>query len=463
MHAEPCRARGPAAAAFGALLPALLGAVAALPGCAPASLAARHRALEGDWQRSEPAGPGAPAELRLSGSPALERAALVEEVLRRNRSLEAARQAWRAALARYPQVVSLDDPRLGAGVAPASFGSPKVRDSYRVDLSQRLPFPGKLALRGEVALAEAEAAARDFEAVELRLAALASILFDDYTLAARAREINAEHVALLEELQEVALARYRAGEAPQQAPLQAEVELAHLAHREVALATEGRIVAEQINALLHRDPALPLPPPPPALAPAGPEPGDPDLAAALAASPELRAAQAQVRAREAAVDLARREFLPDVTVAGAWDALWQERDLRPVVGVEIDLPLRLDRRRAALEEAHARLEGARREQERIEDEVRLGVASSVDRLREAQHLLHLSRDRLLPAARDQLEAARAGFEAGRVDFPALIEAERALRSARLGHEEALADVSRRAAELERATGIRPGRRSGGER
>jgi outer membrane protein TolC len=53
-------------------------------------------------------------------------------------------------------------------------------------------------------------------------------------------------------------------------------------------------------------------------------------------------------------------------------------------------------------------------------------------------------------------AARAGFESGRDDFLALVEAERSLRDAELALEEARSDVSRRFAELEAAAGRIPG-------
>ena len=47
----------------------------------------------------------------------------------------------------------------GAGLAPASIGSNDVEFGYRVEVSQKYPFPGKLRLRGESELAEASAAA----------------------------------------------------------------------------------------------------------------------------------------------------------------------------------------------------------------------------------------------------------------------------------------------------------------
>jgi outer membrane protein TolC len=70
--------------------------------------------------------------------------------------------------------------------------------------------------------------------------------------------------------------------------------------------------------------------------------------------------------------------------------------------------------------------------------------------------VRLFRDRLLPAARDQVGAARSGFETGRNSFLALIDAERNLRNVELGYEEALASLGHRRAELDRALGRIPG-------
>ena len=420
-----------------------------------------YRSQSEAWQRSGDADPIATtskdAEL-FEGAPSLERQALVRLVLERNPTVRAARYAWRAALARYPQVTALDDPMLGAGVAPRSIGSSRVDDAPKFDLSQKLPFPGKLRLRGEAALGEAEASSHDYEAVRLRLATMASLLYDDYYVAARSLEINREHVALLEEFQRIAAARYEAGEASQQDPIQAEVQLTHALHREVVLETTLRVTAEQINALLRRFPSAPLPPAPVRLAvpmdPLGP--ADELIETALSQKPELAAAQAREGAEESRVGLAKREYLPDFTVVGSYNRLWQEADLQPFVGLQLNVPLQLGRRKAAVDEAEARLEVARSQRLALEDEVRLAVQSGVDRLEEAHHVERLFRDRLVPAARDQVAAARSGFETGRNSFLALIDAERNLLNVELGYEEALANASGRRAELDRALGRVPG-------
>ncbi len=430
----------------------------ALCGCAVAS-SSRYRTLREDWERTAPSAPSADAGDELfSGMVELPRGVLVQQVLERNPSLRAARYAWRAALALYPQVTALDDPMLGGSLAPRSFGTHRVDEAYTLELSQALPFPGKLALRGQAALGEAEAAQRDFSAVRLRLALMTSLLYDDYYVAARSLEVNTQHIELLESFQQIATTRYEAGQAAQQDPIQAEVELTHALHDRVVLEAQRRIVAEQINALLHRSSRAPLPPPPAhaALPTADERALDPLVAQAFERRPELAAAAARVNAGQARADLARREYWPDFTVSGGYDRFWEESELRPSVGLAMNVPLQLPRRSAAVEEADARLEQMRSERAALEDEVRLDVERGAARYAEAHHVLHLIGDRQLPASRDQVDAARTGFESGRNSFLALIDAQRNLRSVELAYQQALADVSRRRAELDRAIGEIPG-------
>jgi outer membrane protein TolC len=433
----------------------LLLAFVASSGCATAS-STRYRTLRDDWQRAESA--AAPIEdaddSLFAGAAVLERTALVEAVLERNPSLHAARYAWRAALARYPQVTALDDPRFGYSLRPRSIGSDDVDTANDFALSQAIPFPGKISLRGERAIAEAESAQSDVEVERVKLAALASRLFDEYWLAERALETNARHAVLLDEVHSVALSRYASGTGSQQDVLAAETEQGMLAHREREFAAERRITAERINLLLHRAPQRELPPPPHDLGSA--LPGELDeqslVERALDAHPELRALAASVRAREAEVALARREFFPDFTLRGGYETSWQEADLEPVVGVELNVPLQLGRRRAALAEAQAWLSRDQNRLGQLQDRVRFEVVSALERLREAHHLLEISDQRRLPPARDRVVGARAAFESGQMTFLEFVEAQRSLLAAEQESFEVWADLSVRRAALARALG-----------
>jgi outer membrane protein TolC len=231
-----------------------------------------------------------------------------------------------------------------------------------------------------------------------------------------------------------------------------------LAHNERELAAQRQIVGERINLLLHRAPELPLPPAPREID-AGALGRDLDapalVARALETRPELRGLAAGVRAREAEVALARREFFPDFRVRGGYETSWQEDPLKPVVGVELNVPLQITRRRAALEEAQALLAREQSRTRALEDRVRFEVTSAVERLRESQHLLDIARAQRLPPARDRVVGARAAFTSGQITFLEFVDAERSLLAAEQAEFEGIADLSVRRAALTRALGEIP--------
>ena len=446
-------------AALAVALATLAGATAA-----PAALmaeAAPPAAAGTTTELAAPAPSEPPAAMSHTDASAagdrLERETLIEAVLALNPGVEAARQALAAARERVPQATALEDPMASYSLAPLSVASDDVPFGQVLEARQRLPFPGKLRLRGEAAQAEAEAAEADLAAVRLELAVTASVLYDDYYLVHRALAITAEHVRLLEDFQRIATARYAAGLAPQHAPIQAEVELAHLAHRQMTLETDREVVAARLNALLHRPPDAALGPPVerlPEPEPTAVPPGD-LVAAAVAARPELSRLAAERAAREAVIDLRELDRYPDFEAMASYSSMWMDTDHRLMVGVAVNVPLQRGRIRAGV--AEARAEAARLESEstRMTDEVGAEVAVAAARLRETQHILVLYHSRLIPAAHDQVRAALAGFETGQGSFLDLIEAERNQRTVELEYEETLADSYRRRAELARALGTWP--------
>jgi outer membrane protein TolC len=394
----------------------------------------------------------------------LEQEELVQRVLERNPSLESARLAWKAALNREPQATALDDPVVSYSLGPRTIGESDTRYGNVVGIAQRFPFPGKLRLRGEIARAEAEGVREDYEAMRRTLAVMASVFFSDYYAVARSLETNAQHRELVERFKRSAEAQYVAGRSSQQDPIQAEVELAHLLHEKVIIESDRDVVVARINGLLHRAPELPLPPPPESLPLL--EASVPPIAQlreeALASRPELRAAEARIGGAEAALSLAYREYFPDFALSTSYSSMWENTRHRFMVGVSIELPIQLGRRRAAVGEATARRRRLDREYARIEDEIKVEVEERHRRVLESRGIVGIYRDMLLPASRDQVAAAESGFETGRNSFLALVEAERNLRTVELEYHEATAGLYRRYAELERAVGRIAGLQAEGE-
>lgn len=390
----------------------------------------------------------------------LDRQALLTAVRERNRDLAAARAALEAARERIDEARGLPDMMAAYGLAPESALDDDVRFGHVVHVGQEFPWPGTLARRGERAAALADVAGADVETLGQELALIASALYDDYRYVERALEINAEHLELLREFQEVATARYAAGVAPQQAPLAAEVETAHVEQRQVVLTADRETVVARLNVLLHRPATAELPPPAAMENPALPEPptADPDelIRMAHGERPELAAARSTVAARETGMELARLAGRPDFRPGTAYNTLWGTDAHRWTVSLGVSLPVWRDRVRAGVAAAEAELRSADQRVLALEDRIGGEVKAAVDRVEESRHVVALFTNRLLPAARDQIAAARSNFETGQVDFLSVIDAERRLRDIELGLAQSQARLQQRLAELQRAVGLTPG-------
>jgi outer membrane protein TolC len=396
---------------------------------------------------------------RVFKSPVLERGAFVQAVLRRNRSIESARQAWRAAMARTRESGSLEDPMVTVDVAPLSIGSHSARFGWDAMISQRLSWPGKLGLDESVARAEADAAKSDFEASRRELALTASLLYDQYFVAARSIEINAHHVELMRRMQAAATAQYEVGRASAQDPLQAEFELSHMEHDTVILAAQRDVTAAQMNELLHRAPELPLPPPPSEMhSPPPPDVADVGrlTAEAVQRRPDIVAAHEHALAEQARADRASREYAPDLTVSTAYNSMWDTPEHRWTVGLGFNLPIQTGRRSGAVDEANAMRAQYEADRARLSDAARTQIVVALKQLEESNHVLRLYEKRLLPVARDEVDAARAAFTASQAPFTAVVDAEKNLRGVELEQQMAQADYDRRRAELDRALGRIPG-------
>lgn len=408
---------------------------------------------------SAPAGQDALAQTEV-----LDRAKFVRAVIARNPTAQAARQAWLAAKARRVQREGLDDPMLSYSFAPLSVGS-SMRYGQTLELSQRFPWPGKLGSLGEAAQAESEVAGQRYEALKLDLALAASMLYDEYYLVARSLEVNREHQALLEQLQRSAQARYGVGRGSLQDPLQAEVERMHLMHDAIVLQARRQVTLAQMNALLHRLPNAEVPPPPADIAVSTHEPAASSVLQkrALRQRAELRGAVARAREAQARTEFARRQYYPDVTVMVSYSSMWDAVEHQFMVGVSAPIPIQRGVRGGAVDEANAMSARARQAVMAATSEIRRDVDVARARVLEALHVLRLYDEQLLPLARDRLRAARAGLEAGSNDFSAVIAAEDRLRQDQLNYQTAKAELSKRRAELARATGELPGAAAGDSR
>ena len=406
------------------------------------------------YDQPGPSADAAPTQAPAPLPPAteLEADALVAQVLARNPSLVQMAAVAAAAAARYPQAVSLEDPMLGATGSPRIFNHTDD-GGYRVELSQKYPWPGKLRLRGENATAEARAAGQDVEDTRLQLAQTARDAFADYYLAGRGLAVNKESLDLLEGVQSNQETLFKTGKIPEQDLLQTKVEIGRQRERLLTLDRMLQVARARINTLLHLPPDAPLPPPPEQVPTGAPLLDEAALRAlAMARRPDLKALAERVAAERASLALAHKEYYPDFEVMAAYDDFWNERPLRPQLAVRMNLPVRLAKRDAAVQEAQAKIGQRIAELNKLTDDVNLAVAQAYAEVGESDKAVGLYKETLLPAAELNVKTLQTQYTTGKTAFLNLLDAERSVIDLRDRYYEILADAFRRRTALERAIG-----------
>lgn len=394
------------------------------------------------------------AEEVLNQVSTLDLQTLVSEVHDRNPSLQSALAAWGAAAQRYPQMVAFEDPMLQSMFAPGSFpDSSNVQSSYYVGVAQKVPWHGKRALRGQIAEWETNAASHDAVEIRLGLTLATRMAFYDYFLSFREMDLNTANLKAVEAFRDTARQKYEANLVSQQDVLQSEVELAKLRQREIEIRRDQKIATARINTLLHRAPQLTLPPPPHTL------PGTLDsyelddlLQQAIEKRPELKAQAARIQAERNTWALACKEFYPDFEFMGRYDRFWIDREQQAQVGMNMNLPVNRAKRQAAVQEAMFKINKSQAEYDQKVDTIRNEVQASFARLEGAQETVSLYHEKILPASRENVRAALAGYTSGTVDFLRLIEAQRELIDLQEKDQQAIVDLHRNNADVLRAVG-----------
>src|SRR5436189_127650 len=321
-----------------------------------------------------------------------------------NPELEAAHQRQAAARAVPAQAAAWDDPTLAA----ESWNSPRAvpyaaAENHILQLSQRLPFPGKLGLKGRMAERDADMAAADARMTELTVLESVKQAYWDLWLTDRHLAVYTRDLELARELAAGAAGRYAVGMAGQPDVLRAEVERTHIATRLVTTRLERERAAAHLNELLSRGPEEPLGTP----VDPGPAhlPGPLDRLIALAREhhPELAVRGAAVAREKDDVALARRGYLPDFELTfERFDNRVGRDGYGAMIAMTLPLPFKY-RRDAALDEAHARLAGEEAMRRRAEDR----TAAAVKRALAALEAAAAERELLAATHLPQAELSRA--------------------------------------------------------
>lgn len=379
--------------------------------------------------------------------------------LRRHPLILAAQRRVERQTARRPQVTSLDDPM----VMVAPFGEMAQTAAGEVGLmasvSQKLPFPGKLAARGAMVDADAAMAAASLIETRLQVAADTRRAYWSYYFATRAIQTTESSRSLLSQFREVAEVEYKAATRSQQDVLRAGVELGQIETELVLLRQRQQTARSMLNQAMDQPVTAPLPEPD-AITPAAIEGDLKDLLAAAAEhNPSLARLAHRLEQWRQQKKLATLGRWPDLTVSFNYAAvddtglsMAANGDDQWWVSLGINLPIWLGKYEAAEREAmRGRLEGAA-ELAAQRNRVAMQVQEAYLKLDAQQRLVELFDHTILPQARQAVEASASAYRAGSIDFLTLIDNWRKLLNFQLMRHRAVADARQALAELDQAVG-----------
>lgn len=391
---------------------------------------------------------------------------LLEEALRHNAEIAAARAESDAAHERVTPAGTLEDPMLEAGIvnAPLPFSLRREDMTMKMlGLSQKLPFPGKLKLRHDVADADAASVAHALSETINRVARDVRVAYEELRLTLTSRRLVAATADTVGRLASVAEARYAVGQATQSDALQAQIQIVRLQQDLLRLKQDETTRRSELQRLLgrHNEAAAMVTPAPAMLLdlPAAP---DTLQRTAQEQRPQLKALAALIDKGDREIALARREYYPDFEVR--FDYGQRERTLegRPrddmvTLTVAVNLPLW---RKNRLEPRVAEATAMRRQAASLAEGQRLDTRASLERELGAEQQQResatLYRSTLLPQAEAAFDSALAAYRVGRVDFLTLLEARMRIYEAALGEAEAIAAHNKAIAEIDFLTGRTPG-------
>jgi outer membrane protein TolC len=384
---------------------------------------------------------------------------LISELVRSNPEVLAAETRYKVALIRPSIERTFPDPRLIFGwmsagtILPGGAIGEDPNSNISIQVAQMFPYPGKRKLRSDIAEKDAENL-KWIQSLELnsRIASLKSTYYELVSIY-DLLELSNENRNLLQQLQNVAEARYSVGKSVQQDLIRASTELAILENRELSLLQRKLTLSAEINRLLNRETAAELGRPE-KLASSTLIPFETLQSIALQNSPLLKAQQASIDGRKLQIELSKKEVYPDLDLMSGYYYMGELEDMWEVKA-EVSLPF-FSRSKQKKETARAGLELAEAQQvhKSIERTLEVRLREAYLKAETARKLLELYSNRIIPQARLALESSLASYEAGTLDFFGVLANFTTILQYRMNMYEQESEYSKAIASLEELIGTK---------
>ena len=380
---------------------------------------------------------------------------LLKEAIERSPKLQAKRRRYEATRARVLSAWLPGDPEAGADVEGQSALFRFDRTDNEFMVSQSIPFPTTLWLRGRVALREADIAYQEYRETQRDVLWHIEQPYHELLLARKAQRSLSDIRSLLERMSASARSHYQSNEGSQQDVLKIQIE-ASKARIELFQWQEKEHLAEAhvshiLNEPLDTTRAI------------REEPRSAPLVlsreelerSAARIRPELKAMELAIQRAKANQLLAATTWLPDITGRVEARHFAGESGLQQYdtfLGVTVPVWSFVKGIGGQWKGAARDVQVAEAEYLEAKNEVLLAVHEAYSKITSAEYALDTYEQSIIPQSRQQVEVAIAAYESGRSDLLSLLDAQRTLKDAQLVRDRLAADYELGLAQLRLAVG-----------
>ena len=405
-------------------------------GCAAPPAPLREAAVTKHQIRLASAGIDAASPATLPDEPHLQEPHdvdyFVQVALERNPEIIAAQKAVAAQAQVIPQVTALTDPVLTDTFQPFDSHSVQTaagRGPNTLTLSQKLPWLGKLRVRGEVAEQDTKIALTRLAQAQLKVIEDVKVAYYELAFAQEAIQIIESDRDLLKQLLQFAEARYRTNSTSQQDVLRAQVELDRLEDRLISLRKQQGVARADLAKVLHTSPDAALTAQTDVTAPPAPQQIDALYEAAVRCRPELQERLHAIIRSERKQELAKLNYYPDFNVGLGWQSITGDDAISPVANgndnlsfmIGVTLPVWRDRLKAGVREAENRsIESARRYDASRDDTMRM-IRRLVVQAEAQEQQIDLFQNSIIPKAEQALRVSTADYRVNKLDFQQILD------------------------------------------
>jgi outer membrane protein TolC len=399
-----------------------------------------------------------PAGMAHGSAPATSLPELVKEAEQNNPEIAAALHGWQAAT-HVPKQASAF-PETEVSIQQFAVGSPRPFAGFSnsnfayigFGVSQDIPWPGKRGLRGKVAEFDANSAHEDVEAVRRRVIETLKVTYFQLAYIQQTLGVLLKSDQTLNQVQQVVESRYRVGQGNQQDVLRAQLQhtkiLQEIAHHHQV---EGQLEA-QLKQILNRPQTLPDMVAEP-LTPTFLLYNDTQLLQfAQEKNPDVRSKQQMLRRNQTRVELAHKDFRPDLTASYMYQHTNGQTPDYYMATFGIRLPNR-GRQKAEFAEADENRLRAQQELQAQIQQVLSDIKQQYVLARNSEERLNIYKGGLIPQADATFRAGLAAYQANRQDFETLLGNFLDVLNLDLNYRQELAAHEAALARLERLTGV----------